>query len=167
MSNINLTTAVNNSKKYLDDIYYNYPNRQNLDQNLDQNSSYVTSVSFSYSNNNGESNIFSYGYSNINNTEKEMYYGGKFNQNNSREELGKSLNRGDFKVKRISNKNKQDESSYEFTKPYFFNDGNMIENKKETKKYQLSRSGSKSRNDFVNKNLSIKNIFNDPFFTDV
>ena len=163
MSDINLTTTVNNSKKYLDNIYRNYPNNQNLDIN----SSYISNVSFSYSNNNGESNIFSYGYSNINNAEKEMYYGGKFNQNNSREELGKSLNRGDFKVKRISNKNKPDESSYEFIKPYFLKDRNMIEDKKETKKYHLLRSGSKTKNDFTNKNISIKNIFNDSFFADL
>lgn len=157
MSNINITSAAKDSKKYLDDIYRNYPNKQNTDLN----SSYISSVSI-YSNN-GESNVFSYGYSNINNTEKEMYYGGKFNKNGSKEELGKSLNKSDFKVKRITNKNKQDESSYEFIKPYFMNETKTIQNNSESKKYHLSNSKLKTT-DIIYGNNFIKNIFNDPFF---
>ena len=159
-------TTFNDSKKFIDDLYNK---SENVIPKYNRNN--IVSISYSSSNINGESNVFSYGYSNMNNVEKEIYYGGKFNNNNSREEYGKSLNKSDFKVKRISNKNKPDEFTYELTKPHYHNKtNNLLENKN---KYQLIEKNKETKrssktdlsSDYIlYKNNFIQNIFNDPFF---
>lgn len=153
MSNTNMAT------KFIDHIHNN---KVHVEPQRTINSGYTSTISISHSstNENGESNIFSYGYSNIDNVEKEMYYGGKFNKNNSREELGKSLNKSDFKIKRITNKNKSDESLYEFTKPHYNNRNGSLA-------FDKTNSSHNSNREYLLQMPNMKNIFNDPFFTNL
>lgn len=163
MSNTNMATLHDSTlaiPKFIDHIYNN---KVHMEPQRNINLGYMSStisISHSNTNENGESNIFSYGYSNIDDVEREIYYGGKFNKNNSREELGKSSNKSDFKIKRITNKNKPDESLYEFTKPHYNNINRSLA-------FDKTISSHNSNREYLLQMPNMKNIFNDPFFTNL